>query len=76
MPLPLLELPAIAAAFLLHPSQNPPVRPISCASQQPGTIADCCVHFRDGESSVDRISGGSKQPPAEESEGRATNATL
>lgn len=76
MPLPLLELPAIAAAVLLHPSQSPPARPISCASQQSHTIADCCVHFRDGESSGERIRSAPRQEPAQESEGRANHAAL
>ncbi|WP_298672379.1 hypothetical protein [uncultured Sphingomonas sp.] len=76
MPLPLLELPVIATALLLHPSETPPSRPMQCASRHPATIADCCVHFRDGEVNVDRASRVPQQLPAQESEGRANHAAL
>ena len=76
MPLPLLELPVIATALLLHPPEKSPSRPIPCAFQHPATIADCCVHFRDGEASVDQGSKVPRQLPARESEGRANHAAL
>lgn len=76
MPLPLLELPVIATALLLHPSEKPPARPMPCASQHPATIADCCVHFREDQVRVDRASGVPQQLPAHESGGRANHAAL
>jgi hypothetical protein len=76
MSLPLLELPVIATAFLLHPSEKPPARPMPCASQHPPAVADCCVHFREDQVRVDRASTVPQQLPAQESEGRANHAAL
>ena len=76
MPLPLLELPVIATALMLHPSETPPSRPMSCASQHPATIADCCVHFREDLVRVDRAGSAARQLPAQESEERASHAAL
>lgn len=76
MPLPLLELPVVATAFLLLPSQNPPERPISRASQRSRTIADCCVHFRDRKADGERVSNERMQLSAVDDGGRANHAEL
>lgn len=47
MPLPLLELPIIATAFILQPAADTSARPASspCGGRHPTTVADCCVRL-------------------------------
>ncbi|WP_156028625.1 hypothetical protein [Sphingobium chlorophenolicum] len=49
MPLPLLELPIIATAFILQPAADASARsaPSPCGGRHPQTVADCCVHLPD-----------------------------
>lgn len=47
MPLPLLELPIIATAFILQPATDTFARPAPppCSRRHPATVADCCLHL-------------------------------
>jgi hypothetical protein len=51
MPLPLLELPIIATAFILQPATDTPARPAPspCGGRHPPTVADCCLHLETGD---------------------------
>jgi hypothetical protein len=59
--MPILELPALIAAFLAQPAASLPQRPTPCAARHPDTVADCCLHFTGWDARNDRLR---PNPPA------------
>ncbi len=78
MPLPLLELPIIATAFILQPSPNPSTHPTPtpCSGQHPQTVADCCVHLTDWDRRANLVLLNPLRATASDSERKASHVDL
>ncbi|MCW2351777.1 hypothetical protein [Sphingobium sp. B12D2B] len=78
MPLPLIELPIIATAFILEPAANPSTRPapIPCGGQHPRTVADCYVHLADWDRHLDLVLITPLRDTPKDSERKASHVGL